>query len=653
MLFGSSFSAPIGAFVSVSCGRVFVGGLVKVVRMLSISLRGWLCGWLIMMSIPAFAGVLPFVQESSYRLTLTPSDKGLSEVISLNLDGFAAADSSANTDVFNRIKTQKDIIARSLRAEGYYSFSIDHQFDDRGDVKTQQVVYRIQQGQRYKVAALHFQFPQQVAAPAAPADTSLKVGSALRAQDLLNQFRWLQTWVAEHSCLVDPQLDYQVTLNRELASADITYRLKEATPALVGHVEFVGAKNLSPDMLARKVLIKPGDCFRRAKLDDAKLALLQTQLLTRVDYRIQRRAGELSAAGYKVVDVVFTLEEYPRRSMSVGLGYSTDYGPGVTLGWQNRNLFSGGEQLAFKAGVDEVNQYISGSLGLPEFFAVRQSLTLSSEIRSQKTDAFNTSQLEASAVISRKIAAPLTASYGVTLTATEVETLTTSAAVGGAEPVASRQSEIYRLVGVPVTLNFDNRANPLDAKRGWTMGGSVQPMFDLTKTDTRFFQWTVSAAHYQTASRMKFKPTLALRAAAGAITGAGVDDIPADQLFYVGGGGSVRGYPYQTLGALQTTTSASGGTDITPLGGKSYGELAAELRLQLSESWGLVVFTDGGYAYPDELPKFGEDFYWGAGLGLRFITSFAPIRFDVAVPLQQRDQIDDDFQLYISIGQAF
>ena len=632
---------------------VYIGGLVSVVR--RIRLFGWLsaCVWFAAVSTSAFAGVLPFVQDSDYRLTLTPSNKGLAEVISLTLDGFAAVDSGTNTDVFNRIKTQKDIISRSLRAEGYYSFSIDHQFDDRGDVKAQQVIYRVQQGPRYKVGRLHYQFPQRVAAPLSPADANLKLGSALRAQDLLNQFHWLQSWVAEHSCLVDPQLDYQVTLNREQASADITYRLKEATPALVGQVQFVGANKLSPEMLARKVPINAGDCFRRTKLDDAKLALLQTQLLTRVDYRIQRRAGELNADGYKVVDVLFTLEEYPRRSMSAGLGYSTDYGPGVTLGWQNRNLFSGGEQLAFKAGVDQVNQYISGSLSLPEFFAVRQSLTLSSELRSQKTDAFNTSQLEASAVITRKIAAPLNASYGVTLTATEVETLITDTSVNGAASVTGTQSDIYRLVGVPVTLNFDNRANPLDAKRGWTMGGSVQPMFDLTKTDTRFFQWTVSAAHYQTASRLKFKPTLAVRAAAGAITGAGVDDIPADQLFYVGGGGSVRGYPYQTLGALQTTTSTSGATDLTPLGGKSYGELAAELRLQLSESWGLVLFTDGGYAYPDELPKFGEDFYWGAGLGLRFITSFAPIRFDIAVPLQQRDQIDDDFQLYISIGQAF
>ncbi|MDC0002879.1 BamA/TamA family outer membrane protein [Porticoccaceae bacterium] len=44
---------------------------------------------------------------------------------------------------------------------------------------------------------------------------------------------------------------------------------------------------------------------------------------------------------------------------------------------------------------------------------------------------------------------------------------------------------------------------------------------------------------------------------------------------------------------------------------------------------------------------------WGAGLGLRYYTSFAPIRFDIGVPLNQRAEIDDSFQIYISIGQAF
>ena len=78
-----------------------------------------------------------------------------------------------------------------------------------------------------------------------------------------------------------------------------------------------------------------------------------------------------------------------------------------------------------------------------------------------------------------------------------------------------------------------------------------------------------------------------------------------------------------------------------------------EARLRWGQHWGGVVFLDGGFAYEDTAPEIGKDLLWGAGLGVRYYTSFAPIRFDIAVPLDKRDGIDDDFKFYINIGQAF
>ena len=41
------------------------------------------------------------------------------------------------------------------------------------------------------------------------------------------------------------------------------------------------------------------------------------------------------------------------------------------------------------------------------------------------------------------------------------------------------------------------------------------------------------------------------------------------------------------------------------------------------------------------------------GLGLRYFTPIGPFRLDVAVPLNRREGLDDAFQVYISLGQAF
>ncbi|MCK4487379.1 MAG: BamA/TamA family outer membrane protein [Desulfobacterales bacterium] len=128
------------------------------------------------------------------------------------------------------------------------------------------------------------------------------------------------------------------------------------------------------------------------------------------------------------------------------------------------------------------------------------------------------------------------------------------------------------------------------------------------------------------------------------MTGAARDTIPADERFYAGGGGSIRGYAFQSVGPLEGTE---------PLGGRSLLEVSVEFRLKLSDRIGLVTFIDGGNVFTGSTPDLGEDLQWGAGLGLRYFTAIGPVRLDISVPLNRREGIDDRFQIYVSLGQAF
>ena len=47
-----------------------------------------------------------------------------------------------------------------------------------------------------------------------------------------------------------------------------------------------------------------------------------------------------------------------------------------------------------------------------------------------------------------------------------------------------------------------------------------------------------------------------------------------------------------------------------------------------------------------------QDLSVGAGLGVRYNLGFAPIRFDIAVPVTERNG-SGPYQIYISIGQSF
>ena len=52
------------------------------------------------------------------------------------------------------------------------------------------------------------------------------------------------------------------------------------------------------------------------------------------------------------------------------------------------------------------------------------------------------------------------------------------------------------------------------------------------------------------------------------------------------------------------------------------------------------------------LPDLSGDLRFGVGAGLRYFTGFAPIRLDVAFPLDPQSG-DPEFAIYLGLGQAF
>ena len=120
-----------------------------------------------------------------------------------------------------------------------------------------------------------------------------------------------------------------------------------------------------------------------------------------------------------------------------------------------------------------------------------------------------------------------------------------------------------------------------------------------------------------------------------------MEAVPADERFYSGGGGSVRGYEYQQIGPQQ---------DGVPLGGDKMVEFSMELRMQPGRRLGYAAFVDGGTVYNDGLDR---SLRYGAGVGLRWFTGVGPLRVDVAFPLNPSDDQVERLQFYISLGQAF
>lgn len=405
----------------------------------------------------------------------------------------------------------------------------------------------------------------------------------------------------------------------------VTYEVMTGQQARFGKINVVGAKDVDADFIRGYHSWGKGQTYSPREVTTTRRDLAESNLFNSV---IVKPAGQVDENGE--IPIEMRVQERDHRSIGGGVDFSTADGPGANAFWEHRNLFGKGEKLRLKLDGSKLQQGGSASFRKPQFLRRHQALVAESELTSYTTDAYDGNLANAFTGIEREFWENWSATYGVTV---EYSDLT------GAD---SPNEEFY-LGGLRGVLRHDNTNNQLDPTAGNRMELTVSPYVSLAGANTQFTALSLSGSQYY-AFDERGHYVLAGRGRIGSIVGDDRSSLPANKRFYSGGGGSVRGYEYQTVGPLNQ--------DGDPLGGRSVIEAGLEFRARITDSIGLVPFVEGGNVYKGVKP---EDFslMWATGLGLRYYTAIGPVRFDFAVPLDKRENIDDDFQIYLSLGQAF
>lgn len=325
------------------------------------------------------------------------------------------------------------------------------------------------------------------------------------------------------------------------------------------------------------------------------------------------------------------LQAAPRHQLELGAGYSTTDGAGVEAEWTRRNLFRGAESLKLSARLATLDSHATASLEFPNWQRYDQTLTLGAALEAERTDAYDRDAITISAGLRRAISDTLAAALGA-----EIE----SARVEEADNTVTTASGDLQLAALSLGAIWDRRDDPLDPQSGFTLEGVVVPAALLDDGFTSFYTATIAASGYYPVTDTVI---LAARTRLGTILNVEAAEIPADRRFYAGGGGSARGFDYQSISPLGSTGQPFGGTSLV--------ETSVEVRWRRSQSLGFAAFVDAAAAGSDTMPDFGA-MRAGVGLGVRYYTNFGPIRLDIATPVDRRDG-DDPVSFYISIGQAF
>jgi outer membrane protein insertion porin family len=220
------------------------------------------------------------------------------------------------------------------------------------------------------------------------------------------------------------------------------------------------------------------------------------------------------------------------------------------------------------------------------------------------------------------------------------------------------QDRDVRLSTISGTLIRDSRDNLLDAHRGVfaTLNLGLTP--SALGSSATFAKLFGQYAYYKSSHSMVFANSVRLglaKALAGSF-------VPTSELFFSGGGTSLRGFPINQAGPQRIVPfcnvlkGESGCVDVTvPVGGRQLFILNSELRfpLGIKKALGGVVFYDGGNVYSAiSLNDFVRNYTHTIGFGFRYATPIGPIRIDIAHNLNPLPGIHAT-QYYITLGQAF
>ncbi|MBX2831096.1 MAG: outer membrane protein assembly factor [Rhodospirillales bacterium] len=405
----------------------------------------------------------------------------------------------------------------------------------------------------------------------------------------------------------------------------VKYGIETGRQANFGAVTVKGAQDVDTDFIAGYRSWDAGERYSPDHVRTTRRNLAQTNLFDSVIVKVDGPVGESGE-----IPVEIKVVERKMRSIGGGVDFSTADGIGTNAFWEHRNFFGAGERLRLGIEASGFEQGLTAEFRKPQFLRRRQALVADANAKNNDTDAYQGETVDSFVGVQRPLGENWSGTLGVTA---EYSNLTGSDA----------PNEQFYLAGLRGILRHDNTDNPLDPTKGTRFEVNVSPYMGLSDKDTNFTSVSLDGSQYLSIDD-DGDYVLAARARTGMIIGEERGDLPSNKRFYSGGGGSIRGYEYQKVGPLAD--------DGDPVGGRSVLEVGFEFRARITESFGIVPFVEGGNVYSRSEPE-DLSLLWATGLGFRYYTPVGPLRFDVAVPLDKRKNIDDNYQFYISLGQSF
>ena len=554
------------------------------------------------------------------------ADKALRQALQRAV-GDASGEPVNRIEARRRARQAAESVTALLRSDGYYDATVT---PDIGDGEHPRAVVRVEAGPLTRLTAAQLQWvgspPSEAAAIAARSAVKLKPGDAGRAPDVLAAEGRAVAALEQAGYADAKATPREVVVDHADHSMHPSFRIAAGALVHMDGMQLTGRTRTEKRWLRHLAPWKTREVYRPEDVAELERRLLDTGVYNSVTVAL---APKPDADGLR--PVVVSLTDRAKYALSLGLGYSTTEGPLVDSTFSIFNVLHRADTVTLLARLQTIDTRVGITESLPHFLSPGQTLLVGPDAFRDVTNAYTTQGGELVADLTQRYGKYSFLTKGLSFVYSQID----DHELG--------RLDIYSIRPL-LAGSLDHTDNVLNATHGYKVDARAEPIYVFGEEDLIYLKLQVQGSTYMPLDADGDR-VLALRAQAGSIIGGKIPQVPASDRFFAGGGGTVRGYEYQNVGPHYA--------DNTPQGGLSLIDGTVELRQRIAGPLGGVVFLDSGTVGTQATPSFSH-IASSVGVGIRYDLGFAPVRVDIATPLNRLSgAAQPPVQVYLSVGQSF
>ena len=519
------------------------------------------------------------------------------------------------------------------RSEGFFEAKVDYSVKREGN--RYEISIKIEEGPRYKLKDLNIEGNTLFAYKELVGDILKKNRGGYYRREVIDRLKDNIRKRYSEMGFLGVSVEEREDVNPEKKSVSLSLKIQEGEPVYVSRIEVQGNYESRDYVIRRELRFQEGELANLKEMERSKTRIFN------LGYYEDVSIDPFPSEG-KNWDFVAKVRERFTGQFSVGLGYNQVTGISGFVSLRKGNFLGTGDIAGIS--ISYGNKYKNNSLSYTKRWFLNKPIDLTGSLYDKRIEytTYTVERTGIDLIFSREFAEFWRVGAGVSLQKVNYKNISSNASPLIQQEAGTRQSRKFLF-----SLTRDTRDNYLFPSKGSLTEINYSAAVPVLGGNEKFNKIILSHQHFFKDRWLDTGLILSVKGVFGMVEPYGGKRVPLDERFFVGGDFTVRGYKYGYAGPLDPNTN-------DPVGAKREVIFSIEANYPLYKNilYGAVFYDTGlGFDNWNELKT--QNLRGGFGVGIRFITPFAPIKLDWAFKTKKVPGDTSRSKLHFVLGVFF